>query len=317
MSWTVFDERGRKKLTGQRGRDGDAANAAHLADATAAHAASAISLADVNNRYAATDVEAALEEVFLRQSPASAVSLADTGGYYKATDVEAALKEVLGKQWAYYEEFIYGIGGPPGSGPFGHVVGNSGTGATIVISTAGGKSQGVLSLSGSAATDTAGIVGAQIYTVTQNNSASLRYRAGAVCSLSTPTNRFTIRVGLMNSYSGDPAYGVFFRYVDNVNSGNWVFVCRNNGVESTTSSNRAPASNTNQVLEFITTPTSITPLIDGAAEGMSAITTNLPNAVLGSAAHVTWSAANANTNALLLDYVRIDILEPNGGRTLD
>jgi hypothetical protein len=78
--------------------------AAHLADATDAHDASAISVLDTGALYAATDVEAALAEVATTASghiadssdahDASAVSIVDSGAYFTGTDVEAALQEL-------------------------------------------------------------------------------------------------------------------------------------------------------------------------------------------------------------------------------
>lgn len=85
----------------------------HIADATAAHAASAISILDSGSNYVATDVEAALAEVYdyaetktdntavnnhiadaTAAHAASAISIVDSGALYAATDVEAALAEV-------------------------------------------------------------------------------------------------------------------------------------------------------------------------------------------------------------------------------
>lgn len=85
----------------------------HIADATAAHAASAISIVDAGANYVATDVEAALAEVYdfaetktdntavnnhiadaTAAHAASAISIVDSGALYAATDVEAALAEV-------------------------------------------------------------------------------------------------------------------------------------------------------------------------------------------------------------------------------
>lgn len=86
----------------------------HLADATDAHDASAISVLDGGALYTATDVEAALAEVMgvansktddtaltthindtTDAHDASAISVLDTGTLYAATDVEAALAEVM------------------------------------------------------------------------------------------------------------------------------------------------------------------------------------------------------------------------------
>ena len=85
---------------------------AHVGDATAAHAASAVSVADTAGHFTATDVEGALAELAAASGgggepiadahiadtvdahDASAISVADTGGYLTATDVEGALAEL-------------------------------------------------------------------------------------------------------------------------------------------------------------------------------------------------------------------------------
>jgi len=76
----------------------------HIADAAAAHAASAISVADAGGLLAATEVEAALAEIATDidnhiadtadAHDASAISVADAGGLLAATEVEAALAEI-------------------------------------------------------------------------------------------------------------------------------------------------------------------------------------------------------------------------------
>jgi hypothetical protein len=85
----------------------------HLSDATDAHDASAISVADAATQLTATDVEAALAEIMdyaqtktddsaltthlgdtTDAHDASAISIVDAGTKYTATEVEAALQEV-------------------------------------------------------------------------------------------------------------------------------------------------------------------------------------------------------------------------------
>jgi Domain of unknown function (DUF4082) len=50
--------------------------------------------------------------------------------------------------------------------------------------------------------------------------------------LSAAGERYTYRAGFLDSTSGDGTDGCFFRYVDNVNSGAWQGVCRDNSVEA-------------------------------------------------------------------------------------
>ena len=76
--------------------------AAHIAAASGAHAASAISIADAGALITATEVEAALQEIVTNLNAASAsipstaadIPFVDAAGDYTASDVEAALAEV-------------------------------------------------------------------------------------------------------------------------------------------------------------------------------------------------------------------------------
>ena len=84
-----------------------AAIAAHIADTTDAHDASAISVADAGELLTATTVEAALAELHADVTDhtgdtsaahaASAISIADSGEIITATDVEGALAELAAK----------------------------------------------------------------------------------------------------------------------------------------------------------------------------------------------------------------------------
>jgi hypothetical protein len=107
---TAHEAAGNPHPTYLTAAEGDAAYevagavAAHTGDATDAHDASAISIADAGGNFTATDVEAALaEEADARQAhegdttdahDASAVSVADSGGNFAATNVETALAEL-------------------------------------------------------------------------------------------------------------------------------------------------------------------------------------------------------------------------------
>lgn len=317
--WTLFDERGRKKMTGQRGRDGDAANAAHMADAVAAHAATAVSASSTTLVGVATDVQGVLEELddgianhlidAVAAHPASAVSIADALAYYTPIEVETALRDIaLGKQWSYIEDFIYaGNSNPLGGYPFVLVTTTVGLGYAIVgnldhYCIIGGGQGG--------ATDAAGHVGTLQYAPL--NKPTMRYRAAFQGQLSTASVRFTSRIGMMNAVNREPDYGCYFRYTDTVNSGKWQFVCRNNNVETVTNSTVAPSTSAWQLLEWSTNAsgTTCTPLIDGAAGGMTAISTNIPQAGIAPAASVVFSASlGVGFNAILLDYHRVDLAD--------
>jgi hypothetical protein len=56
--------------------------------------------------------------------------------------------------------------------------------------------------------------------------------AFSVPTLSNGTVRFTLRFGFIDSVTAESTDGCFFRYSDNVNSGKWQGVCRDNTTES-------------------------------------------------------------------------------------
>ena len=66
------------------------------------------------------------------------------------------------------------------------------------------------------------------------NSDSWRLETTArISNLSDGTNTFTVRLGFIDTDTGESTDGCFFRYTDGTNSGKWQGVCRNNNTEST------------------------------------------------------------------------------------
>lgn len=65
-----------------------------------------------------------------------------------------------------------------------------------------------------------------------NNVAWTFRSAVRVNTVSTGTDTHAVRVGFLDSATGEPTDGCFFRYTDSVNGGNWQGVCRDNNVES-------------------------------------------------------------------------------------
>lgn len=72
-----------------------------------------------------------------------------------------------------------------------------------------------------------------------------KVRFGVVAKLNTlsdGTNRYTIRMGLGDILDGEHLSGVYFRYTDNVNGGDWEAVAREFGSETTLDTNIAATS---------------------------------------------------------------------------
>ncbi len=63
-------------------------------------------------------------------------------------------------------------------------------------------------------------------------------------TLSDGSVRYTLRFGFIDSVSAESTDGCFLRYVDNVNSGAWQGVCRNNNSESVCNTAATPVANT-------------------------------------------------------------------------
>jgi len=138
------------------------------------------------------------------------------------------------------------------------------------------------------------------------------------CYAKTPTlinstNRCTIMYGYRAGATA--VFGlnaIYFRRVDNVNSGNWQIVCRQNDTETVQNLSIAPSADTWYRFTIIINAagTSVSFYIDGVQVG-TAITTNIPTAVISAtivhnrsagSASVTWDADYM--------YQRVDFTTP-------
>ena len=112
-------------------------------------------------------------------------------------------------------------------------------------------------------------------------------------ALSTVGNRYTAYIGFGDdTFSANPANGIFFSYTDNVNSGNWVINCRAAGV--TTAVNTTVAATTGFHTYGIiinSDATSVSFYIDGTVVG-TAITTNIPTLPISPEFGLTWTSGN-------------------------
>ena len=144
-----------------------------------------------------------------------------------------------GPIWLYDEMFQFpatNVGsGTANSGPFGLTNLVSGTGTKCVqVNGLDASSPGVVQLDmGTTTTGQAALFGSQGNLLGMLNfgaagSMTMAWRVH-IPVLSDGTNRFTLRCGIGDSAGGEPSHGIFFRYVDNVNSGNWQAVAENSG----------------------------------------------------------------------------------------
>lgn len=114
------------------------------------------------------------------------------------------------------------------------------------------------------------------------------------------TDRFIGLAGAQISAASAPTNGIYFRFNT---SGNYIFVCRASGTESTVDTGTAATAGTLVNLSFVSSSngTSIQAYVNGVAAG-SPITTNIPSAALG------FSYSNGpNTNTVGLRVAEIFI----------
>lgn len=96
-------------------------------------------------------------------------------------------------------------------------------------------------------------------------------------TLSNGTDRYVLRMGFLDSFSGESVDFIGFRYSDDLNSGKFQCVTRSNSSETATDSGITLAVNTWYTLEVVVNAdgTSCEFFIDGASVGT--ITTNIPS----------------------------------------
>ena len=112
---------------------------------------------------------------------------------------------------------------------------------------------------------------------------------------------FTLRIGLHDSTSAAPTDGLWFEYIDNVNSGQWQVKAASNSTATTTNTTSAPAANTwyRLKIDINAAGTSAEFYVDGVSVGT--VASNIPTGsgrVFGPNAGITKSVG---TTARTLD----------------
>ena len=125
---------------------------------------------------------------------------------------------------------------------------SSGTGAGVTYETSSGDpgsdTGNVILSPGSTTTGACGIKTTTGFSAGANtNTLSCNMILGYFDGVSTVTDRFTVRMGFLDSITAEPSNGMYFRYVDNVNSGKWQFVTRAGGSETAVDTGLAGSSN--------------------------------------------------------------------------
>jgi len=139
-----------------------------------------------------------------------------------------------------------------------------------------------------------------------------RFQAKAAINvLSNGTETFTTRMGLIDSVSGEPTDGCYFRYTHSVNTGKWEAVTRSNGTETATDTGVTVVADAWKRFEVDVNAagTSVAFKIDGAT-----VATNTTNIPTGAGRYTSYGAAaikSAGTTAmsgLYIDFMEIEHL---------
>ncbi len=136
----------------------------------------------------------------------------------------------------------------------------------------------------------------------------------SISAVSNGTDTYTLRIGFIDSLSVESTNGVFLRYTHSVNSGQWVFVARDNGSETTSNGSTAPATSiaTTQSIEIQINAAgnSATAYVNGVQQG-SALTA-LPTA---STRYVSPGAMILKSAGTTSRYFTVDALWYSFNRT--
>lgn len=130
---------------------------------------------------------------------------------------------------------------------------------------------------------------------------------GKLNELSTGSQRYTLRIGFLDSASAESTDGCFFRYADNVNSGRWQAVARQGGVESAADTGVSAVIDTLSVFQVVIDPTG--PSAEFTIDGVSVatITSDIPvDALCGAGVVAIKSVGLTSVAAITMDYQSVE-----------
>ena len=174
--------------------------------------------------------------------------------------------------WYQYDDFI-----GKATGNYSNTV--SGAGAAFTLS---GSTGYITAASGTTSTGRCVISGTNMPATNAANSkltgSELAF-AATVSVLSNGTDRYSLYLGKHDGTgAAEPSNGIYFRYIDNVNSGRWQCVCRSSGVETVINCATAvPTQNVylGQQFRWVgLSASSVEFFIDGVSQGT--ISSNIP-----------------------------------------
>jgi predicted outer membrane repeat protein len=131
----------------------------------------------------------------------------------------------------------------------------TGTNSATAVNSVAGHPGIVRHSTGASATGRAGMLSTNVDGILLGNFWYWRFEAMVrITTLSTAAQTYIYRVGFIDSATGEPVDGVYFRYTHGVNSGRWELVCRAASTETATASTTAPAAATWYRLTIIVNP---------------------------------------------------------------
>lgn len=200
-----------------------------------------------------------------------------------------------------YEDFIGGDAGTMGTRV-------TGSGATVAYTTAVANHDGIATLSTGTTTAGAAAVGA---ITGSNNTSNVILGEGAVVvetdvrvpTLSTGTDTFTVRSGLIDNNFAESTDGIFFRYTDSVNSGKWECVAISNTTSTVIDGGVTVSGSSFYRLraEITAGGTSASFTINGTTVTTGPITTNIPTGASRATGWCSMIAKSAGTTARSFD----------------
>ena len=124
-------------------------------------------------------------------------------------------------------------------------------------------------------------------------------------TLSNGTNRYVLNIGLGDTYNSkvaDQANGLYFKYSDNVNSGNWEIVSASaSSLTTTTTSTAVTTGWHNAQITIDSTASTITYVMDGVSLGT--ISTHIPTTAVSPLYYIEWVAGTIGSSFIGVDLM--------------
>lgn len=228
-------------------------------------------------------------------------------GWVTATDTQSAINQIASflnpsNTWYFFTDFEGGGNSAATLNSDKIAVGFLGANVTsTILTTSESGAVGVMSI-GTGTTSTGAVfIGTNTGVFSFGDGITLSEIRVKLPVLSDGTNRFTIRVGFVNSATGDSINGAYFRYVDNVNSGNWQLITRSGGVETAVNTATTVVANTWIKLSVLTDATAslVTYSVNGVSVGT--INSNIGTTNIGMGMSIVKSAGTT-ASLLYCDY---------------